>query len=256
MRLSIVALLMVAAFSVNSGICQEIAPDLKDNTFAMAFIRPETQYLGKWQRLIYTEVFRRLGIKVEFRLYSPKRASIEADAGSVDGEASRIAEYAAAHPELIRVEEVLFTSNYSAFTAKDSIPQMKGWESFKGTNYRVAYRMGIRLCEKNLSKFVSRENLSEIVEPPSALKQLIADRTDVFVDEESTILTLVQTPEFKYGKIRLVGVMESIANYPYVHKKHASLTPQMAEIIKAMKAEGLIEQYRMTVEKEFGIVRK
>jgi hypothetical protein len=30
----------------------------------------------------------------------------------------------------------------------------------------------------------------------------------------------------------------------------------MAEIIKAIKAEGLIEQYRMILEKEFGIIRK
>jgi len=41
-----------------------------------------------------------------------------------------------------------------------------------------------------------------------------------------------------------------------VHKRHTSLAPQMAEVIKAMKTEGLIEQYRMAVDKEFGVVRK
>jgi hypothetical protein len=30
----------------------------------------------------------------------------------------------------------------------------------------------------------------------------------------------------------------------------------MAEVIKAMKAEGLIERYRVIVDNEFGIVRK
>ncbi len=77
----------------------------------------------------------------------------------------------------------------------------------------------------------------------------------MFVDEESGILTLLQTPEFKDSKIRIAGVMESFPIYPYLHKKHASLAPKMAEIIKAMKAEGLIEQYRIMVDKEFGIVR-
>jgi polar amino acid transport system substrate-binding protein len=252
----VVAVLTVLLFSVNNGVCQESASALKDNAFVMAFSRPETLCDGKWQRLIYTEVFRRLGVKAEFRNYPAKRVSIETDAGNVDGEASRPYQYAAEHPNLIRVEEVIFNANFSAFAVKDSIPQLKGWESLKGTDYRVGYRRGSKTSESNLSKVVSMENLSDVTEPAQGLKKLVSGRTDLFVDEESGILTLLQTPEFKESKIRSAGIMESFPVYPYLHKEHAALAPQMAEIIKAMKAEGLIEQYRMMVDKEFGIVRK
>jgi hypothetical protein len=256
MRLNIFMALLMGLFFVNVGVCQENAPALKDNTFVMAFIRPETEYFGKFDRLIFKEVFRRLGIKDEFRDYPGKRAGIEADEGAIDGEPARPYQYAAEHPNLIRVEEFIFKVNFSAFAMQASIPQLNGWESLKGTNYRVDYQRGVRTTETNLSKVVSKENLSDIIKPAQGLKKLASGRTDIFVEEETGILSLLQTPEFIDSKIRLAGVMESVAMYPYIHKKHAALAPKMAEVIKAMKAEGVIEQYRAMADKEFGVVRK
>jgi len=252
----VTAMLTVLLFSVSNAMCQESAPAMKDNTFVMAIGRPENDYLGKWQRMSYTEIFNRLGIKVEFRDYPPKRASIETDAGNVDGEPGRPHRYAAEHPNLIRVEASPFFQNFSAFAAKGSIPLLKGWDSLKGTDYKVEYRRGVTTCETNLSKAVSKENLTDITDPIQGLKKLASGRIDLFVYDEEWILPLLQTPEFKDSKIRSVGLMESVPLYAYVHKKNAALASKMAEIIKAMKSEGLIEQYRMTVDKEFGIVRK
>ncbi len=256
MRLNIIIFLLIVMFSVHNAICQESAPALKDNTFVLAMLRAENDHLGKWQRLTYTEIFKRLGMKIEFRDYPAKRAGIEADAGNVDGEPGRIFSYADEHPNLIRVEESPFSLNFSAFAVKDSIPQLSGWDSLKGTKYKVEYQRGIKICEINLPKVVSRENLSDVTEAEQGLKKLISGRTDLFVYDEIGLLILLKRPEFKDSNVRLVGVMESGVIYPYLHKKHAALAPKMAEIIKAMKAEGLIEQYRMMVEKEFGIVRK
>lgn len=254
MRLSIVALLVIAMFSANVGMCQENMPVLKDNTFVMASIRPESTYAGKLWRLVHTEIFKRLGIKVEFRDYPPKRAGIETDAGNADGQPGRIYQYAAEHPNLIRVEEAIFSLNFSVFAVQPSIPQLNGWDSLKG--YRVGYIRGIRVAESNLSKSVGNIKLSDVTEPVQGLKQLISGRTDLFVDEEAGILTLLKTSEFKDSKIRVAGVMQSEPMYPYLHKKHAALAPKMTGIIKVMKAEGLIEQYRIAVEKEFGIIGK
>lgn len=256
MKFGIILTSLAVLFSVHNAICQENMPALKDNTFVMATIRPETQHFGRWQRLVYSEIFRHLGIKVEFRDYPSKRASMEADAGNVDGEPARPYQYTDEYQNLIRVEEVIFNIAYAAFSAQASIPQLNGWESLRGTHYKVEYMRGIRTTESNLSRVVKKENLSDVTEPVQGLKKLISERVDLFVDNESVILTLLQTPEFKNSKIRMVGVMDSVPLYPYLHKKHAALAPKMVEIIKAMKAEGLIEQYRVMVDKEFGIVRK
>ncbi len=143
MRFNIVIVILTSLFfSVSNVMCQE---SFKENTFVMAFNRPENDHLGKWERLIHTEIFRRLGVKIEFRDYPTKRAGMEADAGNVDGEAGRIYQYADAHPNLIRVEESLLAVSYAAFTAKDSIPQLNGWNSLKGTTYYVEYQRGIKI---------------------------------------------------------------------------------------------------------------
>jgi len=255
MKLSIIAALLTMLFSVNNVMCQEGTSALKEKTFVFACSRPETQYVGKLQRLILTEVFRRLGIKPEFRDYPSKRSTIEADAGNVDGEPTRPYQYADEHPNLVRVEEFLFNVNYCAFAVKDSIPRLNGWNSLKETAYRVEYMRGIKSAETNLPKVVKSENLSNVTEQVQGLKKLISDRTDLFVDEEYAILKLLQAPEFKESKIRSVGVMGDFPVYSFLHKKHASLAPKIAEIIKAMKAEGLIEKYRVMVDKEFGIIR-
>ncbi len=256
MRLTVVAALLIVIFSVSSAICQESAPALKDNTFVITTVKSENDYLGKWLRQAYTEIFKRMDLKVEFKQYPAKRASIEADAGNVDGELGRPYQYLSEHTDLIRVEETVFPLNFSVFTAQTSIPELNGWDSLKGRSYRVGYIRGIRTVESNLPKVVRKENLSDVTEPTQGLKQLISGRIDLFVDEESGILTLLNSPEFKDSKIRSAGIMGSVHLYPYLHKKHAGLAPKMVEIIKAVKAEGLIEQYRIMVDKEFGIVRK
>lgn len=253
-KISLILLIMMLFFDI--AICQENPPALKDNTFVMAFIRPETNYTGKWQRLIHTEIFKRLGIKIEFRDYPPKRAGMEADAGNIDGEAIRPYQYASEHSDLRRIEEFIFKIDFSAFAVKDSIPQISGWDSLKGTKYKIEYRRGTSMCEINLSKVVRGENLSDVTDTLQGLKKLLSGRTDIFVDGEPGVLALMQTPEFRDSRIRNIGLMESAPMYAYVHKKHAALAPKMAEIIKAMKAEGLIEQYRIAVDKEFGIVRE
>ncbi len=256
MRFTIItAILTVMLFSVNNVMCQENPSALKEDTFVIATFRAEDDYLGKWYKMIYAEIFKRLGMKFELRTFPPKRTSIEADAGNVDGEAARPYHYTDEHPNLIRVEESVVSVNFSAFAVQDSIPQLNGWESLKGKDYRVEYRHGIKTTEDNLPNVVKKENLSTVTEQVPGLKKLISGRIDLFVDEESGILTLLKTPEFKDSRIRSAGLMESFPVYPYLHKKHALLAPKMAEIIKAMKEEGLIEQYRIMLDKEFGFVR-
>lgn len=240
----IIQVLFIILFSVNSVMCQDNNPTLKNNTFIMATIRPDTQHFGKWQRLVYTDLFKRLGIKVEYKYFPAKRATSAIDAGKVDGEPARPYKYANDHKNLIRIEESIFDVSYTAFTANTSIPQLSGWESLKGKNYKVEHRRGIKICESNLPKVVINKNLSNVTNSSQGLKKLIIKRTDLFIDEETGILTLLQSPEFKNSNIRIAGIMKTFPVYSYIHKKNAFLVPKMNEIIKIMKTEGIIEQYR------------
>lgn len=257
-RPTIVILLVLLDAFADSACAKEPAPGagIAPSPFVMAMIRPEHDFLGRWWRLIYAEVFRRLEIPVRFEDYSSKRASLEADEGLVDGEPGRILDYQSAHPSLLRIEEPLLTLNFSAFVASAAIGPLNGWESLRDTAWRVEYQRGIRISENNLPGLVPPEKLSSVTEPIQGLRKLAAGRTDVYVDEESGILTALQTPEFKGSGIRVAGIMATGVIYPYVLRKHAALAPKMAAIIRSMKAEGAIVSYRWQVERELGVEKR
>lgn len=252
MKDALIALIIACLLLPSIAQCKEnISPPQKP--FVLAMIRPETDFLGKWWRLIYTEMFRRLGVPVEFRDYPSIRASAEIDEGRVDGEPGRIKEYLGSHPNLIYIDEPLFALNFTAFAVSPSIPRFKSWKDLKGSPYRVAFNRGIKICEINLPRVVPSEKLTSVTDPVQGIKQLIAGHIDIYIDQESGILTLLREPQFQNVPVRKVGVMAKAFVYPYIHRKHADLAPKMQSILKAMKKEGLVERYHKQVQKQFGI---
>jgi len=238
-------------FSAENAECQETVSTLKNNTFLMAINRPETEPYYKWIELIYKEVFGRIGIKLKTQYYALKRASYEANKGRVDGEPARIYGYATSYPNLIRIEESVFPITVTAYTAEPSVSRLKGWESLRNTEYLVEYPRGMKICENNLLKVIKAELLSDITEASQGLRKLAIGRIHIYVDDMHAVIPVLQNEEYNLkDKVRIAGIMEEIPLFMYVHKKHSALAPKLAETIKAVRSEGLIEQYRKTV---FGI---
>ena len=101
----------------------------------MALVRAKTDYYGKWTELIYTEVFRRLGMEFVIKEYPMERANVMLDTGQIDGDLVRSPIHHEAYPGLVRVEESPFSINYTAFAADPTI-QIDAWESLRDTPYR------------------------------------------------------------------------------------------------------------------------
>lgn len=206
---------------------------------------------GQWLTLVFTEVFRRLGYELQYDGYPAGRASMMSDTGEVDGEISRVFEYQEAHPNLIRVEEVLYATKFVAFAAKPGIA-LHGWKSLQNTTYNVEYRIGVQLCSNELIQAVAPEHLSSVVKAEQGLKKLILGRTDLYVDVDFTIIEAIKSlnrADFDVSVLYQVGIMQEVNAYSYLHKKHAVLVPKVAEAIKNMKQEGLFEQYLEIVSK-------
>jgi hypothetical protein len=49
--------------------------------------------------------------------------------------------------------------------------------------------------------------------------------------------------EFRRHPIYQVGILEEVPLYTYLHKKHRELAPKVAEVLKQMKADGILEAY-------------
>jgi len=234
----VIAVLVASGFPMPS--------DAADKMILVGTADVKNSMQGKWLTLIFTEVFRRLGYELQYDGYPAVRASAMSDAGEVDGEISRVFEYQMTHPNLIRVDEILYSTNFVAFAVKPGIV-LHGWKSLKNTTYKVEYRRGVKLSESELPLVVTSEHLSVVTTAEQGLKKLITARTDLYVDVDFTTVEAMKRlnpAEFDVSAVYQAGIMHAVTAYAYLHKKHAALVPKVAEVLKAMKQEGLFESYR------------
>jgi hypothetical protein len=203
-------------------------------------------FYGRWLSLIYTEAFRRLGYDFQYNTYPGARAPIMAENGTVDGEIHRADDYAKITKNLIKVEESPFSVLYGAYAVKLGII-LNGWKSLENTDYKVEYRRGSKQPEGILAVIIKPENLSDIATTEQGLKKLITGRTDIYIDTVYVVienLRRLDSTGFTASKVYLAGIMFKENSYVYMHKKHATLVPKIADVLRVMKKEGLIEQYK------------
>lgn len=202
-----------------------------------------------WAKLVFSEVFERIGMEFVYKFYPLKRGVAMADAGEVDGILSRAEEFGALHPNLIRVPESFLTLNYCAFAIDPTI-QVDGWESLRGTGYRIDYLRGTDVATMFLLQVVTPEQLTTLSDTSAGLKKLIAGRTDLFLDTDHNLMQALKAEGLKDAGIWNAGVLMEVPLYVYLYHTHADLVPKLAEVIKAIKAEGLIEKYRIIAYEE------
>jgi hypothetical protein len=229
-------------------------PAATPRAFIMTADGEPTTYGSRWVTKIYGEAFKRLGIPFRLENYTLARRAVMVEEGTADGETSRIYSYGDNKPYLVRVEESLIDFGFSFYTANPKV-RVERFEDLRATNYLVEFRRGILLCENTVRQYVPAERISDVTTQEQGLKKLLAGRTDLYCDIDVYVLQELQSPELKDSakKVRrVIGIGKSVPTYPFLNKRHADLAPRLAAVLKQMKAEGLIEAYRLQVERDLG----
>ncbi|MDP1612294.1 MAG: hypothetical protein Q8M11_14660 [Sulfuritalea sp.] len=65
----------------------------------------------------------------------------------------------------------------------------------------------------------------------------------------------VEEPVMDFTGLRKLFDLASVQTYPYVNRKHAALAPKLADVLKQMRAEGLLKAYPQQAEREMGWTR-
>jgi polar amino acid transport system substrate-binding protein len=198
---------------------------------------------GAWTRLIYQEALRRLGSALELRAYPAQRASMMSDGGLVDGEINRAARYGQRHPGMLRVDPAHFSITFAAY-GRPAVHLQPGWEGLRNRGYRVEYRSGVAICELELPAVVPDGALSSSSRSELALRKLVEDRADVFVDVASVVDPLLRKREFAASGIGQVAVMETVDMHAFLHPRHARLAASLSAVLAQLKREGYIDRCR------------
>lgn len=213
--------------------------------FVMATDQPKTTYEGKWQRLAYEEAFRRLGIPLEVEVMPTQRVSAMVDSGDVDGQFMRVLAYADTHPEQVRVDEPIYEVGFALWVSNPALT-LSRLQDLAATSLIGVYKRGVELCQRSLSPLVSADRLSSVATEEVGLRMLLTGRVDYYCEIDAALKSALYSPEFKgVTSVRpLLTVGDRIVLYPYLSRKQAQLAPRLAAVLKAMKAEGLLERYR------------
>jgi len=226
-----------------------------DKPFIMVTDGESDTFGSRWITLIYTEVFKRLGMPLRIENYTLARRAAMVEAGLADGESSRVYGYGDSHPDMIRVEESLIDLGFSFYTANPSV-HLARLEDLRTTNYLVEYRRGILLCENTIEKWTPAERVSDVLTQKQGLLKLLAKRTDLYCDLDLYVRQELQSPDVKAAGgatvRKVISIGDAVPTYPYLNKRYAALAPRMAAILKQMKAAGLIDAYQHQVERDLG----
>ncbi|MBA5604141.1 hypothetical protein H3H36_02035 [Duganella sp. FT3S] len=198
---------------------------------------------GMLLTMIYTEAFRQLNIPLQIRVLPAMRASVEALAGNVDGELVRGYDYGRMQPSLIRVEEPVLYLTAAAYAHKPGI-KVQGWDSLRGTSYRVEYRNGYVVVRQRLEAVLPGDSLSAVGGAEQGLRKLLLGRTDLYVDTEEMLQPMLQSDAFRGSGIYSAGILERAPTYGYLTKGHEKLALQLADVLRKMRASGQLDRFR------------
>lgn len=249
---------LILFLSLSSAIALP-APAAAAEPFTMGTDADETTFTGKWYRRIYGEAFKRMDVPLTVVTAPTARLTYIADEGTVHGQASRVFAYADAHPDQLRVDEPVHNVRLvlHAFGPALQSGDPRRLEDLMAGTWRVEYRRGVAICEKALRPWVPAELFSDVTGVEQGLKKLKAGRTDLYCDFDLAVQGVLLEPSFKgeTGYRQALDLNVGLPLYPYVHKSRSELAPRLAETLRKMKAEGLIERYQKEVVRELEAAR-
>ena len=181
--------------------------------------------------------YERLGIPIEIVEMPGKRALQESSRGRIDGEVHRIFRVGDDYPTLIRVPTPINYIEPTAFAKKLKL-------TVSGCNDLKAHRVGIVRGVKHAEDCTRGMENVQIVNSSKLLMQILhRDRVDIVITARINGLHQLKKLNLK-GIHALSPSLSREPVYHYLHKKHASLLPDITRVLQEMEAEGRIKELR------------
>lgn len=208
----------------------------------------------RYATALYTEAFRRLGYGFRLVTMPSERALIESNAGSFDGEVSRMRDLNQNHryPNLVRVDEPVGTATITAYAIADDI-DLGDLEASGARGFRVAYVKGVKMVERMVRQFFDAAERIPAEDAVHAARLLVSGRADVVVSIPMLFQPILDREEFRSAPVRDIGQLGSEPFYPYLHRRHEELAPKLAATLREMKAEGTFDRILRAAKAEFNV---
>lgn len=209
----------------------------------LGVIQSESDYYGRFVRLIYQEAFRRLGRHVEIRYFPAKRSSFLVRAKRIDGDLARTVNFHKQHPNLAIVPEAPFEVYIKAFSASPTL-KISDWQDLRETKYRVDYLRGSAMIDIKRKEGRLQDPISQVNDWKTGLRKLFAGRSDLFVEFEGGVRYAMAKPEFQGKWLFEAGTLDVYSVHAFLQPEHKELAHELAQVLRNMKYEGVIDQFK------------
>ena len=179
---------------------------------------------------VSSELFKQLGYSISVEKLPNARALSKANAGELDGDLARVHETHQFYPNLVIVDEPIF-SLHVVMVTKSLYKPIKNWQDL--LPYRVGTIRGFILPKLRLDA-MNHQQVSYSNNHDSLLKMLHNDRIDIAISYDTFILSNTQYANLKIEEESI----ESVDLYILLHKKHATLAKQATKVLANMKKDG------------------
>ncbi len=217
-----------------------------------AILPRSNSFHGELAYRIYSVVFKRLDIKLQFEFFPARRANAMLKRGELDGDIARTLQFGIENPELTRVQEPAFVVRLAAYGLTPDV-KVKGWKSLENSPLQFDCLDGYTQPKERLTSVVPLEQISFINGIDLSFKRLIKKRTDVYVGVEEHADSLLRKIKYKNAGIQKLGWLGDEYVYLYLHKKHSGLAILIGEELQRLKKEGVIKKIEQDLRQELGL---
>lgn len=185
---------------------------------------------------LYKEAFGRLGFGVTIIDLPGERALDNANQGIEDGDALRIDGLEKHYANLIKVPEPVFTFEFYAYTAGPELAATS-WTALEP--YSVALVTGWKFYENNLTP---KTQAVKVARAELLFPLLQSKRADVALLDRWQAQWMARKQDIAVKRIE--PPFARMPMFLYLNRRHAELAPKLADTLRQLKTEGLIDRVR------------
>ncbi len=189
--------------------------------------------LFKQADVILGYAFKQLGYQFTLQHFPNKRSLVSANNNKIDGIAFRIDALTDKYPNLVKVDEVLFSLEQFVFSREPM--EINGWSSI--SQYSIAYERDTYFIEQQKALL---PNLIPVSNSNQAFQMVFHQRADLTITSEKTGQKVLYQYQciFKDTVKQQHPAIAQLHLFSYMNKKHQALSVKLAQQLKQMKAIG------------------
>ncbi|MFT2091039.1 hypothetical protein [Paraglaciecola sp. 2405UD69-4] len=164
-----------------------------------------------------------IGYRLRVKLMPAARSLVMSNEGVTSGDVARMRGLTSEYANLLQLEVPCFEHSVYFYVKPGKEFIVDGWASIP-QEYLLGYRKGIKFIESASKKY--NFNIYPIDNLDQSVAMIMAERIDLLVGS-TTLFKALSNQNDGYKMIRLEPAIENHEFYPYIHKKHKNLIPEL-----------------------------